>query len=210
MKQLFVMRHGETDWNKVGRLQGQLDIPLNDQGHIQARTAASRLKSRPITAIWSSPLSRALETAKPLANLLGLSIIEDERLMERHFGIYQGMDRGDVMWDRKQRLIANPHIAREIDGHACPPEAEPMAAMFHRSLAVLSDAIAQEGTLLLVTHGLPFRAMTQQLLGQTYSSPNATPVQFFQDPDQTWHMLALEQGRPPNPDPRYRSFGPNA
>ncbi|MFZ9759047.1 MAG: histidine phosphatase family protein [Burkholderiaceae bacterium] len=95
---LFFIRHGQTDWNQERRIQGQLDTPLNAEGLQQAQRLTALLGSNgqalaPLSqasVIYSSPLSRALQTAQPLATVLKQSITPLEPLQERHFGAIQG------------------------------------------------------------------------------------------------------------------------
>ena len=88
---LCMVRHGETAWNAEGRVQGQLDIPLSDTGHAQARALARALAEEKFDALYSSDLARVQQTARPLASLLHMSPVLDARLRERHYGIFQGM-----------------------------------------------------------------------------------------------------------------------
>lgn len=87
---LYLLRHGETDWNKEWRLQGGADIPLNDKGIAQAKEAAERYAGIPFDVVISSPLQRALNTARILAEPHGLSVQTDDRLREICFGELEG------------------------------------------------------------------------------------------------------------------------
>ncbi len=87
---LYILRHGETDWNVRWKMQGQTDIPLNEKGRAQAAEAAERLKDTPFDAVYSSPLIRAYETAETIAAPHGLKVIKDERLKEMSFGEFEG------------------------------------------------------------------------------------------------------------------------
>jgi probable phosphoglycerate mutase len=87
---LHLVRHGETAWNAEGRMQGSVDVPLNDTGRGQAQAAASALAHRPIGAVISSDLSRARETAEAIAGPQGLEVITDPALRERAFGVVEG------------------------------------------------------------------------------------------------------------------------
>jgi len=87
---LYCVRHGESTYNLEGRLQGQSDTHLSPLGQKHAAAIAATLSQLPIQAIYSSPLSRALETAQPLADALGLSPHCDDRLKEIDIGVFQG------------------------------------------------------------------------------------------------------------------------
>ncbi|HYG70238.1 MAG TPA: histidine phosphatase family protein, partial [Anaeromyxobacteraceae bacterium] len=89
---LFLVRHGETDWNVAGRWQGQTDIPLNEAGRAQARELARRMRGEGIATIAASDLLRARETAEIVAAELGLEVrILDHRLREQSFGAFEGL-----------------------------------------------------------------------------------------------------------------------
>lgn len=89
-KTIYIFRHGQTDYNLARRVMGQLDIPLNDVGRAQATELANKLAPVKIGAIYSSPLTRAMETAQAVASKIGAPIITDKRLMERNNGKLQG------------------------------------------------------------------------------------------------------------------------
>jgi len=91
--QLYVLRHGETDWNVQGRLQGTSDVPLNARGIEQAQRAARSLRGvlSPQAIIVSSPLERALATATAVAQAAGVSVETDPRLIERAYGVWEGL-----------------------------------------------------------------------------------------------------------------------
>jgi probable phosphoglycerate mutase len=88
---LLLVRHGETDWNAEGRLQGHTDTPLNDFGRRQARALAEDLADEALDAVYSSDLSRARETAEILAGRLGLSVVLDRGLREKDWGTWEGL-----------------------------------------------------------------------------------------------------------------------
>lgn len=95
--QVCVARHGETDWNLAGILQGWMDVFLNDLGQQQARELASTLAGYGFSRIYSSPLSRALETAVIISRVLKLGPpTRCEGLKERHFGIIQGVPKHEL------------------------------------------------------------------------------------------------------------------
>ena len=91
MTELLLVRHGETDWNAEGRLQGHTDRPLNDYGRRQARELADRLAGERVDAIYASDLSRARETAEIVGQRLGLTVVVDPALREKNWGNWEGL-----------------------------------------------------------------------------------------------------------------------
>ncbi|MGB0453030.1 MAG: histidine phosphatase family protein [Bacteriovoracaceae bacterium] len=105
-KELYLFRHGETDWNKAKRIQGHIDIPLNDTGRSQATTLGEKLKETPLDIIYTSDLQRAFETAKIVRSKNSYPLISDTRLRELHLGEAQGLTKAEAhelvsvdMWD---------------------------------------------------------------------------------------------------------------
>lgn len=92
---LWLVRHGETDWNRERRYQGQTDIPLNDRGREQARVLGRRLAGREWAAIWSSDLRRARETADLVAGDPAL-VADEPALRELHFGQFEGLTAPEI------------------------------------------------------------------------------------------------------------------
>lgn len=90
---ILVTRHGQTDWNVLGKLQGQTDIELNDVGRQQAEETGKSIKDENIDLIITSPLKRAKETAEIINRNFKVTIIEDDRLMERKFGKSEGLTK---------------------------------------------------------------------------------------------------------------------
>jgi probable phosphoglycerate mutase len=104
---LLLVRHGETDWNAEGRLQGHTDRPLNDHGRRQAAALAERLADDEIDAVYASDLARARETAEILAGRLGLPVVTDPDLRERNWGNWEGLtgterDRVDYVGEDRE------------------------------------------------------------------------------------------------------------
>jgi probable phosphoglycerate mutase len=93
---IVLVRHGETAWNAEGRVQGQLDVPLNELGHAQARAVAAVLGGESFAAIYSSDLSRVTQTAAPTARALGMPVALDAALRERHYGMFETLTYAEV------------------------------------------------------------------------------------------------------------------
>lgn len=93
---VIAIRHGETAWNVDTRIQGHLDIPLNDTGRWQAERVAAALAHEPVAAIYASDLKRADETARAIARATGAEVISHTGLRERHFGVFEGRTFEDI------------------------------------------------------------------------------------------------------------------
>ena len=152
MTQLCLVRHGQTDWNLEGRYQGQSDVPLNENGLAQARSLIERLNGRTFAAVYSSDLKRARQTAKPIANKLGLPVQIEPRLRE----INQGEWEGVLVEDIKARY-AEIWSQRTVDPASVrPPGGETVSEVAERVYAAL-DGIARlfpTERVLIVSHGL--------------------------------------------------------
>lgn len=151
LTRLIAMRHGETAWNVETRLQGQLDIPLNERGQEQARLAARSLAEDAPDVIYSSDLSRALATAQAVASRTGQAIVTDSGLRERHFGVWEGHTYAEV----EQAWPVESESWRRRDPGFGPPGGETLQGFFDRCVATLTRiARAHPGqTVLVVAHG---------------------------------------------------------
>ena len=139
---LYLVRHGETDWNLQRRIQGSTDIPLNDTGRAQARRAGELLSGRRWDAVIASPLSRAHETASIIAAELGLpEPTTDARLMERAYGDAEGLEVSEV--------------DRRYPGDSFVPGREEREDVAARAIAALVDiGEANHGkAVIVVSHG---------------------------------------------------------
>ena len=93
---LFLIRHGETESNRRGLALGRADVPLNERGRWQAGRLAAALAAEPLVAVYSSPLSRALDTARPIAGALGLEVRTESGLQEMDIGEAEGLTFAEV------------------------------------------------------------------------------------------------------------------
>jgi broad specificity phosphatase PhoE len=163
VSRLVVWRHGNTDWNANGRVQGQADVPLNQLGVRQAAEAAQLLLRLGPTAIVTSDLRRAADTAAALAAVTGLPVRSDPRLRERHFGAWQGMSMADVARTRPEEHARWRAGADEVgDG------IETLDDLGKRVADALQDAAdlgPPGGTVVVATHGAAARQGVGQLLG---------------------------------------------
>jgi broad specificity phosphatase PhoE len=124
MTTLLLVRHGETDWNASGRLQGHTDRPLNDYGRRQARELADRLAADRIDAVYASDLTRARETAEILGTRLGLPVVIDADLREKNWGNWEGLTSderihvefaGESTEDHRERVLRA--VQRIVEAH---------------------------------------------------------------------------------------------
>ena len=161
---LCITRHGETDWNQQGILQGWTDVTLNALGRQQAREMAARFDGTGFSAVWSSPLLRARETAEIIAPLLRLPFPNLHRgLMERNFGVFQGVPKSELaeLNPVELQLI----LKRNPDGHF--EGGESMDDFADRVLGALV-AIGRESAgdlALIVTHGWVMDVVTRHAMG---------------------------------------------
>ena len=158
---IYLVRHGETDWNQAGLLQGQTDIALNAQGLEQAREAAERLKEVPFEIAFCSPLIRAKRTAEIIIGERSVTLTTDERLRELNFGPWEGVDIRSIK-DAASQPFTNP-------GSYIPPVgAESFAQLYKRSSEFVDQVLLPlEGTyetVLVVAHGGVNRSILNPVL----------------------------------------------
>jgi probable phosphoglycerate mutase len=166
-----VIRHGETEWNKIGRQQGHLDSPLTDLGRRQARAAASGLQGFRFDAFYSSDLGRARETARIISPVIGLGFESEARLRERHLGVLQGLTMAEFAEkypEEEARFRTGGPDYRLADG-------ESVRDRFERNTAGL-EALARRhpgALILIVTHGGVLASFMHKALGLTLGAPRS-------------------------------------
>ncbi|MEO6773649.1 MAG: histidine phosphatase family protein [Kofleriaceae bacterium] len=160
MRRILLVRHGQTAWNAVGRLQGHTDIELDATGRAQATQLARSLAGAGVTRVWSSDLARASETAAIVAAELALPAPEiDVELRERKFGVFEGLTGA-------QCAAQHPEAWRAwVAQTSHPPGGEPRDAATARLHRALLRVVA-DGTSLVVSHGGVMRLWLTKLLGQ--------------------------------------------
>lgn len=166
MTEFWLIRHGQTDWNLIGRFQGHTDIPLNSRGLAQANELAHKLADKEFAAIYSSDLSRAVQTAEVIGRQLNLPVRTDTRLREICQGEWEGMLLAEVR-EKYQfdpiRANASPETSRAPGGESVNEVAARMAEAAN-SIAELYP----KGKVLLASHGLAVAAL--------YCLANAIPL----------------------------------
>ena len=159
----MLWRHGQTTWNAERRFQGQSDIPLDATGQAQAQRAARLLAGLRPDMIVSSDLSRAANTAAPLAQLTGLDVILDKDLRERHGGQWEGLTDTEI----RERYPAEHASWNPPDGEPSLAVADRVAAALRRIATAVSEDTRTGGSGLgvVVSHGAALRLGASRLLG---------------------------------------------
>ena len=159
---LLLIRHGQTEWNRDHRIQGNGDSPLTEHGHAQARAAANALQRFEIDALYASDAGRALQTAAPIADMLQRQPETDPRLRERHYGIFEGKTSVEVRSQYPDLYEA--YKKRHPD--FVVPGGESIAGVQARGVAACTD-IAQRHPgqhVAVISHGGTIRAIARYVL----------------------------------------------
>lgn len=164
---VLLIRHAQTDWNKTGRWQGHIDIPLNEKGHYQADLLAQRLANWPIKAIYTSDLKRATQTAAPIGAKLGLVPVKEPALRERNGGSYQGMTGEEL-----QARFGEEWRRVRQDGFA-PPNGESSLELAVRMNTAFQQIVSQHewDMIAVVSHGGALRVLISHILGLPLGRP---------------------------------------
>ena len=171
---LTLVRHGETQWNAAGRIQGHLDIPLNATGLAQAAAIGERLGGEAFDAILSSDLERALQTVRPIVRHSEQTLVREARLRERHLGVLQGLTGEEAATRHAQAWQA--FKARHPDS---PLEGGETLAEFSRRVVGLIEYLLMTCTgsrLLLVTHGGVLDAAYRHATALPLNAPRDFPI----------------------------------
>lgn len=179
MTQIAIIRHGTTSWNKAGKLQGHSDIPLDEEGIMQALKLGQRLTGEDWDLVYSSHLLRARQTAAIIAQELSIeSVIEDNRIGEAGGGLIEGTTEEERVrqWGPDWKLL---DLGMESN-----------AAVVGRGLAFMQDLLSENSgkKILLVTHGSFIRQMLDALLPQMHPTPamKNTSITRLQFSDENW------------------------
>jgi probable phosphoglycerate mutase len=167
---IIAVRHGETAWNVDARIQGQLDIGLNDTGRWQARRVGEALAGEPISAVYSSDLERAHETALPIAQTAGVPVRPHEGLRERSFGMFEGKTFDEI----HDTWPDHAHNWRKRIPEWEPPEGgESLLALRERVTRTLHDLASRHPgeQIVVVAHGGVLDTLYRVATGQEVNSP---------------------------------------
>ena len=190
--QVIIVRHGETEWNLKGIRQGHLDSRLTTKGMAQAKALGARLGREKFTSLYSSDLGRAVETAQAIANVTGHAIVTDERLRERHLGIFQGLNGDEISakYAEERRLMRTKGPGYVIPG------GESMVQQVERNIACLNELAAkhQGEQVVVVTHGGVVSGFFRHTLEISLEAPRRfefvnAGINIFAHEDGNWMLL---------------------
>lgn len=163
MSYIYIVRHGQSLGNLKGGFAGRTDYPLSDLGHKQARMTADYLRDKHIDAVLSSTLSRAMQTAEPIASDRGLSVLPRPEFMEMNFGDWEGMSL-DAVEEQYNGAIT---VWKTAMYKTVCPNGESTVECYDRAVTALRNAAKEfcGKDICIVTHGAIIKCMHGYLLG---------------------------------------------
>jgi probable phosphoglycerate mutase len=191
---LFLVRHGETDWNKLGRFQGQNGVALNQRGLAQAKdTARAAIAWQPI-ALYSSPLCRTMQVAQEISRLVGVAVIPELRLQELDLGELDGVTGEEMQsgWPQVYDTWRNEPAIVVLPG------GESLAQLQERAWQALTDleqAHRGDDIVVVISHNFTIRAICSKLLGMPLANFHRTylslgSVSVIESGQQGWRLLS--------------------
>jgi probable phosphoglycerate mutase len=197
MAQLILIRHGQTQWNEQRRMQGHSDSPLTTTGIKQAQQLGRRLAQMPFAALYSSDSGRAHHTARIVGELTGHTVVVDSRLRERHFGVFEGLNREEI----EARYPESYERFKNRDVTYVVPGGESAIAFKDRVLGCLHEIADRhsEEMVVVITHGLVLDVAYRMAMGipfeerRLHNLVNAGINQFRCDA-RTWQVEVWADG----------------
>lgn len=174
MGKIYLVRHGESEWNILSKVQGQSNTNLTNAGREQAQKAAQRLMEEEIDIIFSSDLNRAFDTARIIGKVLGLEVNTFEELREMRFGVWEGLTTQEII-DK----YSNEHVIWMTEPHKLNlPDAESLVALQERLLKIANILIKEnkDKNIIIVSHGASIKALILGLLGIDISFYNKLTI----------------------------------
>lgn len=194
MTRLILIRHGQTEWNRVERFRGMADLALDEVGIKQAEATAERVTEWPVTAVYTSPLKRALASAGIIARRFGLRPVVHPGLADINFGEWEGLSPKEAaVKDPKLWTIwvHSPHLVRFPGGEA-------LGDVTARAAAVVAEVVKKhEGsTIAMVSHRVVCHLLVLHLLGLDESrfwhvTQDVSTVNVFEHNEMGWFMVTL-------------------
>lgn len=189
------IRHGETDWNVAKRIQGQTDVSLNETGRSQALAMALNAAHYEFSAVYSSDLERALDTAKMVADRRGLMVNSLPQLRERHFGIFQGLTAEEGLQQDPAAYAC--YIARDVNYDFVSGES---MLRFAERVKEAVDYLSKhhtEQTIAVVSHAGVLEIIFRQATGRPLYTPRDFVIpncalNWFSFDEHGWHLDAWD------------------
>ncbi len=183
MARIILVRHGQTEWNRLERFRGWVDIDLDETGLRQAEAVSPRVARWEVAAIYSSPLRRAMATAQIIANRLSLPVVPLEGINDMNFGIWQGLSIGEVKENYPELFDLWRYSPQRLE----IPQGESLEDVRKRVVATIDDLTArhESATVALVTHRVVCKVLLCHLLGLDNShfwqiAQDATAINLFE------------------------------
>ncbi len=164
MTRILLVRHGQTAWNQAGRFRGRADVPLDEVGLAQARAAGKRIAAQwRVSTVYSSPMTRTMQTAQAIAEPFGLSVQPREGLADIDVGQWQGLTRDEVRARWPVELDLWHHAPQRVHF----PGGEALAEVRARAMRTVDEVVAQHAdeTIALVSHEGVNRLILLSVLG---------------------------------------------
>lgn len=174
---LILVRHGQTEWNQLGRIQGRTDIPLNDTGIMQARAAGEWLSQRRIDAVYSSPMQRAFDTATEIARPHGLPVTSIDDIIEIDFGLWE-----EKTADELKKLYPEYwndwswHLDEEKSANMQAESAYTILNRVKRALNSIFEENTAGSTAVVVSHTMPIKLIMANAIGLPLKSLQSIKV----------------------------------
>lgn len=191
---LYIVRHGETNWNKERRVQGHTDIPLNDYGRHLAEETARGMKNIRIDMAYTSPLSRARETAQIILGDRDVPLYDEDRIKELSFGSYEGLCCSGE--NREPGSDEFNKFFTDTENYVSPEDGETVAELFKRTGDFLKEICTREDLkekyILVSTHGAAMTALLNHIKG------NMSAADFWRDevpPNCSVTIVEVQDGR---------------
>ena len=168
--QLIIIRHGETEWNLEGRIQGHMDSPLTESGRAQAEAIATRLQTVEVNALYSSDRGRAYSTAQVVSHKTGQDILTDKRLRELHLGKFEGLTEEEV---RKRFPEEYVYLKKAVPDYIYPG-GESKEQFSLRVISCLEELMGkhQGEQIVVITHGGALSRLIRYTLGMPVVGSN--------------------------------------
>lgn len=163
---IILIRHGQTQWNSEGRVQGRTDIPLNARGMAQAEAVGEWLSSRKIDAVYASPLMRAHDTAKAIADRHNLCVKLLDEMIEIEFGLWEGKTSRELSKEFPEFWVDwSWHLDEEKSAMMRAESAYAILARAKRAVSAVMDENAADATAVVVSHTMPIKLLMADAVG---------------------------------------------